>query len=365
MIISAPKNPNLKWEKNYSTNLALEFGLFNRRIAGTLEYYYKKGVDLLGSKQVSLVSGFPSVSVNWASMKNTGWEFSLNTINIDTHGFRWTSNFNFGYNYNEILDVYSTPGYGSMTNAQRTDYASAAIVGKPINGLWSYKYAGLNEEGRAQFYNEEGEKVLKGMNNIDGLVYSGTTMPLVQGGFTNTFMYKNITLSVLLVGNFGNVIRLRNMTDGQAFAYPEATQNMSKEWASRWRKPGDEAFTDVPRLEANQFDDAVFYPYPSNGTMYNNSDLRTVKGDFVRLQNMSLSYDLNLKKFRDLGIQNIRFMLQGNNLHVWKNSKLKGQDPEATGAVMKYGSTSSANVSFGNTYLPLSRTYSFSLSVQF
>ena len=121
--------------------------------------FYKKGVDLLGKKQVSLVSGFPSVSVNWASMKNTGWEFSLNTINIDTHGFRWTSNFNFGYNYNEILDVYSTPTYGSMTNAQRTDYASAAIVGKPINGLWSYKYAGLNEEGRAQFYNEKGEKV--------------------------------------------------------------------------------------------------------------------------------------------------------------------------------------------------------------
>ena len=146
---------------------------------------------------------------------------------------------------------------------------------------------------------------------------------------------------------------------------PEATQNMSKEWASRWRKPGDEAFTDVPRLEANEFDDAVFYPYPSNGTMYNNSDLRTVKGDFVRLQNISLSYDLNLKKLRDLGIQNIRFMLQGNNLHVWKDSRLKGQDPEATGAVMKYGSTSSANVSFGNTYLPLSRTYSFSLSVQF
>ena len=190
-------------------------------------------------------------------------------------------------------------------------------------------------------------------------------MPLVQGGFTNTFMYKNVTLSVLLVGNFGNVIRLRNMTDGQAFAYPAATQNMSKEWASRWRKPGDEAFTDIPRLEANEFDDAVFYPYPSNGTMYNNSDLRTVKGDFVRLQNISLSYDLNLKKLRDLGIQNIRFMLQGNNLHVWKNSKLKGQDPEATGAIMKYGSTSSANVSFGNTYLPLSRTYSFSLSVQF
>ena len=223
----------------------------------------------------------------------------------------------------------------------------------------------MNEDGRAQFYDAEGEKVLKGMNDVEGLKYSGTTMPLVQGGFTNTFEYKGLTLSVLLVGNFGNVIRLRNMTSGQAFAYPEATQNMSKEWARRWRKPGDEAYTDVPRLEETEFEDAVFYPYPSNGTMYNNSDLRTVKGDFVRLQNLSLSYQLNSKRLKDWGIQNVRFMLQGNNLHVWKNSKLKGQDPEATGAIMKYSSASNANVSFGNTYLPLPRSYTFSVSVQF
>ena len=363
--IKAPKNPNLKWEKNYSTNFALEFGVLNRRIYGTLEYYYKKAVDLLGKKVVSQVSGFNSISVNWASMKNTGWELSLNSVNIDTDAFRWTTNLNFGYNYNEVLDVYSTPTYGALTNAQRTDYASAAVVGKPINGLWSYQYAGLNEDGRAQFYNEKGEKVLKSMSNIDGLVYSGTTMPLVQGGFTNTFYYKNFTLSALFVGNFGNVIRLRNLTTGYAFAYPEATQNMSKEWASRWRNPGDEEHTDIPRLEKSQFEDAVYYPNPSNAIMYNNSDLRTVKGDFVRLQNVSLSYDLSLTKLKELGIQNIRFMLQGNNLHVWKNSKLKGQDPEATGAVMKYESTSKANVSFGNTYLPLPRSYSFSVSVQF
>ena len=363
--ITAPKNPNLKWELNRSTNVALEFSFLNHRLYGSLEYYYKKGVDLLGNKLVSLVSGFNSVQVNWASMKNTGWEFAINSVNIDTDQFRWTTNLNFGYNYNEVLDVYSKPTYSTLTDAQRTNYATSAVVGKPINGLWSYRYAGLNEDGRAQFYDAKGEKVLKGMKDIDGLAYSGTTMPLVQGGFTNTFYYKNFTLSALFIGSFGNVIRLRNMTDGQAFAYPEATQNMSKEWANRWRQAGDENFTDVPRLETNEFNDAVFYPYPSNGTMYNNSDLRTVKGDFLRLQNLSLSYDLSTDKMRSRGVQSIRFMLQGNNLHVWKNSKLKGQDPEATGSVMKYTETSSANVSFGNTYLPLPRSYSFSVSLQF
>ena len=365
LVISAPKNPNLKWEMNYTANLGLEFGFFNRRLSGSLEWYYKKGVDLLGSKQVSQVSGFSSVQVNWASMKNTGWEFAVNSINIDTDDFRWTTNLNFGYNYNEVLDVYSNPSYSSLTNAQRSNYAASAVVGKPINGLWSYRYAGLNKEGRAQFYDAEDNKVLTGMSDIDALTYSGTTQPLVQGGFTNTFNYKKFTLSALFIGSFGNIIRLRNLSSGYAFAFPESTQNMSKDFAYRWRKEGDELYTDIPRLEVDEWESSLTYPYPANVQMYNNSDLRTVKGNFLRLQNLSLSYDLYTDKMRAKGVQNIRFMIQGNNLHVWKNKKLKGQDPEATGSQMKYTDTRYANVTFGNTYLPLSRSYSLSVSVSF
>ncbi|MDR0844181.1 MAG: SusC/RagA family TonB-linked outer membrane protein [Tannerella sp.] len=379
LTIGSPKNPNLKWELNYSTNAALEFGLFKRRITGVVEYYNKKGVDLLGNKQVSRVSGFQTVQVNWASILNRGWEFSLNAINIDTKDFRWSIQANAGYNHNEVLDVYSRPTYSLLTNAQRSDYATAAVIGKPINGLWSYEFAGLNEVGRATFYNgqtetvkdengndvERRKTVTTGMNNIDALVYSGSTMPSWQGGLTNTLYFKKFTLSALFVGSFGNVIRLRNLTAGYAYGFPDATQNMSKEFAYRWRASGDEKITNIPTLEVDQFADPVFYPYPSSGQMYNNSDLRTVKGDFVRLQNLSLSYDLYSERMRAHGIQNIRFILQGNNLHAWHSSKLKGQDPEATGAVMKYSATNTANVSFGNTYLPLPQSYSFSINVQF
>ena len=203
------------------------------------------------------------------------------------------------------------------------------------------------------------------MSDIDGLVYSGTTQPLLQGGFTNTFYYKKFTLSALFIGSFGNVIRLRNLTSDYVFGFPTADENMSKDFAYRWRKPGDEAHTDIPRLEVDEFDADLFYPYPSNAQMYNNSDLRTVKGNFLRLSNLSLSYDLYNDKMRAKGIQNIRFMVQGNNLHVWKNKKLKGQDPEATGSQMTYTDTREANVSFGNTFLPLPRSYSFSVSVSF
>jgi TonB-linked SusC/RagA family outer membrane protein len=377
LTISAPKNPNLKWEKNYTTNVAIEFGILKRRLSGIIEYYHKKGVDMLGNKQVSRVSGFSSIQVNWASILNRGWEFSFNSVNIDARGFRWTSRLTAGYNYNEVLDVYSVPTYSLLTNAQRTDYSAAAVVGKPINGLWSYEFAGLNAQGRPMFYNgknvldeqgnptEERATVITGMNNIDALVYSGSTMPTWQGGLTNAIHYKNFTLSALLIGNFGNIIRLRSLTTDYDFAFPAPGQNLSKELAYRWREPGDEERTNIPVLEVDPWEASITYPYPASAQMYNNSDIRTVKGNFVRLQNLSLAYDWSSQFLREAGIQNIRLMAQGYNLRAWHSSKLKGQDPEATGALMKYSATNSANVSFGNTYLPLPRTYSFSINVQF
>lgn len=379
LTISAPKNPNLKWEKNYTANAAVEFGILKRRLSGVVEYYYKKGVDMLGNKQVSRVSGFTGIQVNWASILNRGWEISFNSVNVDVAGFRWTSRLAAGYNYNEVLDVYSVPTYSLLTNAQRSDNAASAVVGKPINGLWSYEFAGLNAQGRPMFYNgkmktvadadgssrEERATVLAGMNNIDALVYSGSTMPAWQGGLTNSFHYKGATLSFLLVGNFGNVIRLRNLTTDYTLAFPAPGQNMSKELVQRWRTAGDEATTNIPTLEVDPWEWDLTAANPMNATMYNNSDLRTVSGDFVRLQNLSLAYDWNSKALRERGVQNIRFMAQGYNLRAWHSSKLKGQDPEATGAIMKYSATNSANVSFGNTYLPLPRTYSFSLNIQF
>jgi len=366
LIINAPKNPYLKWEKTYTTNLGLEFGLWKRRLMGSVEFYNKKGTDLLGSKQVSQVTGFESLQVNWATMRNRGWEFSVSSINIDSKNFRWSSNINYGLNKNEVLDVNAKPTVGSLTEANRTNYASSAVIGKPLDGVWSYRYAGLNTDGRATFYtNKEGEKVLYGMTNLDGLKYEGPNLPTTQLGFTNTFAYKRLSLSALFIGSFGNVMRLRNLSQNYALTFPEPTQNLSREWVNRWRKPGDELNTNIPKLEDSAFEAAVTGTSPYNGRMYDNSDLRTVKGDFVRLQNLSISYDYFTPRLRALGIQNIRLMLQGNNLYVWKDAKLKGQDPEAQGSKMSYSDSRLVQVSFGNTFLPVPRSYTASLQVQF
>ncbi|SMD02141.1 TonB-linked outer membrane protein, SusC/RagA family [Pedobacter africanus] len=368
LIIDAPKNPNLKWEQTYTTNLALEAGFFKRKLMFNVEWYNKKAVDLLGSRQVSQVTGFDQIQVNWASMLNRGWEFSLNTINMDNGSFRWSTNVNFGFNRNKVLDVYAKPTVQNLTNPRRSQYSTAAVIGQPIDGLWSYRYAGLNQQGRATFFTDkEGVKVLNGMTSIDGLGYSGVINPKSQVGFTNTFTYKRITLSALFVGSFGNVMRLRNLSNGSYLGFPDPTQNMSKEWVNRWQNPGDEAHTNVPVLEVGS-DNALIALNPTNGAMFDNSDLRTVKGDFVRFQNLSVGYDYFTPKLRAIGIQNIRLALQGNNLYVWKDKALKGQDPEAQGSpILSYSSTraSATAINFGNTFLPVPRSYSLSLTVQF
>lgn len=373
--IVAPKNPHLKWEQNYNSNIAMEFGLFDRKVRGSVEYYYKKGEDLLGYKQVSDVTGFRNIQVNWASMENKGIEASLYVKPIDTENFTWSTSIHGGWNKNEVLDVYSKSSYKNLTDAYRTSYETAAVIGKPLSALYSFRFAGLNEKGQATFYtgefeeDEDGNKVektaLTGIRDVEALKYEGPTTPPIQGGLTNTFTYKNFTLSCLLVGSFGNVVRLRQLAQhGFNLSFPEPSANLSKDLVNRWRKPGDELITNVPRLEDDIYNYDL-YGSPNNLYMYNNSDLRTVKGDFVRLQNVSLSYNLYSDKLRAKGIQNIQFTLQGNNLHVWKNSKLKGQDPEATGSAMSYSDARDANVSFGNTYLPLPRSYSFSINVSF
>jgi len=374
--IDEPKNPDLKWEKNYNSNIAIEYGLFNRRVRGTLEYYSKKGVDMLAKRNASDVSGFRSVQVNWASIRNNGIEASLYVKLIDGNDFSWSTNFNVGYNKNEVLDVQTNPDYKDLTNAFKSSYAASAIVGKPLSALYSYRFAGLNDQGYATFYNgefetdENGNEVeqtsVVGIKDVDALKYNGPTEPPVQGSFTTTFNYKKWTLSAMFMGSFGNVIRLRDLAnDRQAWGieFPDTYRNMPKELADRWRKPGDEETTNIPRIEAPHNYDLL--GSPANYYMYARSDLRTVKGDYVRFQNLSLTYNLYSPKLREMGIQNIQLTAQGNNLHVWANSELKGQDPEASGSPANYGKPKNASVSFGNTFLPLTRSFSFSVNVAF
>ena len=126
--IASPPNEKLRWEKTHSSNIGFDFSVLNTRINLSGDYYYRKGVDLIGSQALALETGFQSTTINWASMKNQGVEFSLNTHNIKTKHFDWRTTFNIAYNQNKILEI-STPD--TQLTPSLKGYAIGSIFAYP------------------------------------------------------------------------------------------------------------------------------------------------------------------------------------------------------------------------------------------
>src|SRR5690606_18086959 len=217
------------------------FGLF-KRASVTLEWYHRQNYDLIGNVQVSRVSGFSTKTMNWADMKNEGFEITLNTKNIDNTNFKWSTLFTFGYNYNEVTRL--------QTNAavvRQTVDRGAPLLGRPVTGLYSFRFATLNADGLPLFYTANdhlSNAFSKYSTNLDMLAYEGSREPLGSGGLTNQFQYKNISLSFLFTFSYGNKLRLNPFFQ----RYYSDVAALDAELANRWTTPGDEAYTNVPRI---------------------------------------------------------------------------------------------------------------------
>lgn len=206
IIINSAPNKKLRWEKTQSVNAGFDFSVLNQAINLSVDYYYRKGTDLIALRMLPLETGFTSMNVNWASMENKGVEISLSTRNITTKNFSWYTNFNFAYNGNKVLqenipEQQTTPGR----------------EGYPVGAIFALKTAGVNKEtGNMMFYNPEGEKVtLKELYRLKdewgiGIAssdvtaaeertfysYIGSSDAPYTGGLINTFSYKNWELNV-------------------------------------------------------------------------------------------------------------------------------------------------------------------------
>lgn len=217
IIINSAPNKKLRWEKTQSVNAGFDFSVLNQAINLSVDYYYRKGTDLIALRMLPLETGFTSMNVNWASMENKGVEISLSTRNITTKNFSWYTNFNFAYNGNKVLqenipEQQTTPGR----------------EGYPVGAIFALKTAGVNKEtGNMMFYNPEGEKVtLKELYRLKdewgiGIAssdvtaaeertfysYIGSSDAPYTGGLINTFSYKNWELNVNFSLTFGGYVR--------------------------------------------------------------------------------------------------------------------------------------------------------------
>lgn len=361
--ISKYPNPDLKWEKTNSFNVGLDFALLSNKIRGSFAYFYKRTSDAFLTKTISEINGIRQYVVNGGVLQNQGVELSLSFTPIDHaniggkgRGFVWR----FDPQIGEVLNKVINRAINNKTHVLRdeityNDFLSGDIElsNKPISTFYSYKFKGLSsKDGSPIFYGCEDEKKEEYMKEYGSMankedVYmavmteSGQREPYIQGSFNNYFGYRNFGLSFDFSYSIGNKIRLLKICSGYASncIYPQ--QNLRKEFVYRWRKPGDEAYTNIPGLVTSTSASTPWwnqYPasqYSFGGTvydMYDNSDIRVVSGDYLKLQTISFRYNLEEKWAHKMGLQSIYISLVGNNLFTICSSKLHGQDPTMSGS---------------------------------
>jgi TonB-dependent starch-binding outer membrane protein SusC len=315
-------NPDLRWEKCRMFNAGIDFETKNSILRGSIEYYRKKGTDLIGDRILPIQTGSFLFRSNSADMKGGGVDIVLTSVNVNRK-FGWVTDFIFNYNWDKVTE-YKYPAF-AFSLVQGGDGSSSQIypnINKPLYGVYSYKWAGLSpENGDPIGYldgkiSKEYDKIF-GSNSPSDIVYHGAARPIVFGALRNTFSYKQVTLSLNLAYKMGYYFRRSGIAYNSFFSYWSG----HKELVSRWQQPGDEKRTDVPSMS---------YPADANRDMfYQYSDGLVEKGDHIRLQDLRISYALNSSLIRKkTGAESIQLYFYANNLGiVWSANKL-GIDPD-------------------------------------
>lgn len=323
--LSTLGNSELTYEKKHEFNFGVDLGFLNNRINASADIYFRNNFDLIGLTYTPGVGGESMKYANVASMKSHGAEVTISTSNLspELKDWKWSTDLTFSKTKSEITDLQSR-----SSNIYLVNGAGYALQGYPVRSLFSYQFAGLNEQGIPQVINENGEVVTSDVNfqsfDATHLVYEGPTDPTITGGFGNTVSWKNFRLNVFLTYSFGNKIRL-----DPVFKYSyDDMQALPREFKNRWVTPGDEMYTTIPAI-------ATYRQYVADSQLsraynaYNYSTERIADGGFVRLKEISLTYDLPESFLKKIRFSSASVKVQATNLCLlYADKKLNGQDPE-------------------------------------
>ncbi|WP_051477670.1 SusC/RagA family TonB-linked outer membrane protein [Aquimarina pacifica] len=313
-----PVNPDLTYEESATLDVGLELGLFNNRFNLNLNYFKKNTTDLLLPVPITEITGFATINKNAGELENRGVEIGLNTKNVVTDNFTWSTNFNISFVDTEVI---SLPGANDSDEGKFIEAAGArqrAIEGESTNNFYLVRYVGVNSQtGDAEYLDKDGNTTTSPNFDTDRVIV-GDALPDFYGGITNTFTYKNFDLSFLMSFTYGNDIFL----DGLRFVgAPDrvGTFNQSSDVLNYWQQPGDNA--KYPRLGS---DTESLYRQASSFQLRD--------GTFLRMRNLTFGYTLPNSVFKNNKIfKKLRIYATGNNLFVIKGgSNMDGFDPEVT-----------------------------------
>lgn len=316
--VESPANPNLKWEQNRTTDIGLDFSFMDNRLRGALDYYNKVGKDIFSRKTLDPTTGFSSMFVNMANMRNRGVELSLTYDwfrELKRGGFSWTTGYTFSYNKNEVTSVENpaTSAWQLIDNPYKTGYPSSA--------LWSYRFAGISdvngEKGQTLWYIEDGNTSHNAQGrSISILEYSGQSEPKVIMGMDNRFSWNGFSLSVLMAYYGGHKMRALAEAETFSISYGAIDSYFLNAWTpdNKTNTPG------IGRYASNSIGSEPRY-----------SNMAVHDADFLKIRNIVLGYELPEKWLKGLKINRISLRFQIDNpKYLWVKNSI-GVDPETLG----------------------------------
>ena len=321
--IKSPPNPELRWEKIKNLNFAVDFASVNSRITGTVEWFDKVGDDLIQNTILAPSTGFTTYKANSAQVETKGLEINLTSQNIKGK-FNWSTNFIFNY-VKDKVKKYDT----KYSNAELALYSSILayngglfpVEGNSLFGLYSYKWAGLDpSNGDPQGYlNGEVSKdyasIINGNDN-SLLVYHGSSRPTTLGSLRNTFSYGDFSVSANIIYKLNYHFRKISSNTN----YTETLRSLNSDYSNRWQTTGDELTTNVPSFTYNT--------NLNRNNFYQSSEVLIEKGDHIRLQDISLAYNLSKRWCSSMGLKSVQLYGYVNNIGILWRANKSGIDPD-------------------------------------
>lgn len=312
--LASMENADLRWEKTAGLNLGLDFSLLKNRITGSIEYYNTRTNDLLYDVAIPSITGFTSISSNVGEIKNNGIEFTITSHNISTRDFEWSTTFNISHNANKVVTLTGQDNDGDGVEDDLP--ASGLFIGESLSAIYDYKVDGiyqLDDEiptgfhpGNYRVVDVTGE----GVYNEDDRTIVGYADPIARMGLMNRFRYKNFTFSFYINSMVGD----KNHFIAKNSHYVAIDDNAKRD--NRFTEQADLFWS--PRNP-----DGIYARAEMNPTIQGE---RYERRDFVRLQDVTLSYTLPERWTNSIGINNVNVFVNGKNLLTLTG--WHGWDPE-------------------------------------
>ena len=330
-------NAELTWEETHEIELGTDFELFQGRIGGTINAYRRDTDGLLFSNPLPGESGFGSVTDNIGKLRNQGLEFELTTVNVQTQNFSWSSRMNLSIPRNEVLRL---PEEDAPALNEHS-YANEIREGESLGQLRGPEIAGVNPaDGRPFWYDADGNLTYTPVQSEDNVLWQ-TGRPDYRGGVSNTLTYGGFSVRAHLDINVGQWAHAH--TDWVFTNHVNNRMQLKEgQVGARWQEPGD--ITHYPRAATggNNYEETVNHRNTRHTGAFQNAS-------YVRLQELTLSYNLPVQLTEAIGMRNVRIYGTGTNL--WTDTAWPYYDPEvAWSSTDIYQNRTQASYPIGSTF---------------